>query len=85
MDTLIEEALHDVGLDKELIRLLLSFPVGMRKRLGLARTLILKPEIMLYDDLQPDWILLHQKGISKSYHGSTKKNIILHPHNHSRY
>jgi ABC-type transporter Mla maintaining outer membrane lipid asymmetry ATPase subunit MlaF len=33
---------------------------GMRKRIGLARTLILKPEIMLYDELQPALTRQHQ-------------------------
>lgn len=47
---LVEEALDSVGL-KEAIDLMPSeLSGGMRKRAGLARTMILKPEIMLYDE-----------------------------------
>jgi phospholipid/cholesterol/gamma-HCH transport system ATP-binding protein len=50
MDILIHEALHDVGLDEAIDKTPSELSGGMRKRLGLARTLILKPEIMLYDE-----------------------------------
>ena len=50
MDSLIKEALHDVGLDKAIDKTPSELSGGMRKSLGLARTLILKPEIMLYDE-----------------------------------
>jgi len=50
LDSLIKEALHDVGLDKAIDKTPSELSGGMRKRLGLARTLILKPEIMLYDE-----------------------------------
>jgi phospholipid/cholesterol/gamma-HCH transport system ATP-binding protein len=50
MDLLIKEALHDVGLDEAIDKTPSELSGGMRKRLGLARTLILKPEIMLYDE-----------------------------------
>lgn len=50
MDILIKEALHDVGLDEAIDKTPSELSGGMRKRLGLARTLILKPEIMLYDE-----------------------------------
>lgn len=50
LETLIKESLHDVGLDKAIDKTPSELSGGMRKRLGLARTLILKPEIMLYDE-----------------------------------
>ena len=50
LESLIKESLHDVGLDKAIDKTPSELSGGMRKRLGLARTLILKPEIMLYDE-----------------------------------
>lgn len=50
MDVLIKEALEDVGLGDAIDLSPSELSGGMRKRLGLARTLILKPEIMLYDE-----------------------------------
>ncbi|MDP2304197.1 MAG: ATP-binding cassette domain-containing protein [Ignavibacteria bacterium] len=50
MDLLVKEALHDVGLDDAIDKSPSELSGGMRKRLGLARTLIVKPEIMLYDE-----------------------------------
>ena len=47
---LIEEALDDVGLADTIDKMPSELSGGMRKRLGLARTLILKPEIILYDE-----------------------------------
>jgi phospholipid/cholesterol/gamma-HCH transport system ATP-binding protein len=46
----IEEALTNVGLLDVIDKTPSELSGGMRKRLGLARTLILKPEIMLYDE-----------------------------------
>jgi phospholipid/cholesterol/gamma-HCH transport system ATP-binding protein len=46
----VEEALDAVGLIDKIERNPEELSGGQRKRLGIARTLILKPEIMLYDE-----------------------------------
>ncbi len=46
----IEEVLEAVGLADAINVMPSDLSGGMRKRIGLARTLILKPEIMLYDE-----------------------------------
>lgn len=46
----IEEVLEAVGLANAIDMMPSDLSGGMRKRIGLARTLILKPEIMLYDE-----------------------------------
>jgi len=46
----IEEVLEGVGLLDAINKMPSDLSGGMRKRVGLARTLILKPEIMLYDE-----------------------------------
>ena len=47
---LVEEALQNVGLSEAIDKTPSELSGGMRKRLALARTLILNPEIMLYDE-----------------------------------
>lgn len=47
---LIYEALNDVGLAHTLNMMPEELSGGMRKRIALARTLILKPKIILYDE-----------------------------------
>lgn len=47
---LVTEALENVGLLDAIDKKPNELSGGMRKRIGLARTLILKPEIMLYDE-----------------------------------
>jgi phospholipid/cholesterol/gamma-HCH transport system ATP-binding protein len=46
----IKEVLADVGLEESIDKMPSELSGGMKKRIGLARTLILRPEIMLYDE-----------------------------------
>ncbi len=50
IDSLVVEALENVGLKDAIDKMPSELSGGMRKRIGLARTLILKPEIILYDE-----------------------------------
>lgn len=50
MDAQVFEALDNVGLREAVDLLPSELSGGMQKRIGLARTLILKPEIILYDE-----------------------------------
>jgi phospholipid/cholesterol/gamma-HCH transport system ATP-binding protein len=64
-NVLIEEALHNVGLGTTIDLMPSKLSGGMRKRLGLARTLVLKPEIMLYDEPTTGLDPITSKEISK--------------------
>lgn len=46
----IEEVLNEVGLPQTINQMPSELSGGQHKRIGIARTLILKPEIMLYDE-----------------------------------
>jgi phospholipid/cholesterol/gamma-HCH transport system ATP-binding protein len=49
-DKAVREALEDVGLEHTVDMMPSELSGGMRKRIALARTLILRPEIILYDE-----------------------------------
>ncbi|EMR01226.1 ABC transporter ATP-binding protein [Cesiribacter andamanensis] len=46
----VMESLADVGLERTVNQYPAELSGGMKKRIGIARTLILQPEIMLYDE-----------------------------------
>jgi phospholipid/cholesterol/gamma-HCH transport system ATP-binding protein len=50
IDVLVKEALKNVGLEEAIDKMPSELSGGMRKRVGLARSLILNPEIILYDE-----------------------------------
>jgi len=50
VDNMVISALEDVGLAHTIDMMPIELSGGMRKRVALARTLILKPEIILYDE-----------------------------------
>jgi phospholipid/cholesterol/gamma-HCH transport system ATP-binding protein len=50
VENLVLEALENVGLTDAIDKMPSDLSGGMRKRVGLARSLILKPEIILYDE-----------------------------------
>ncbi len=50
VDNAVEEVLEAVGLKDKINQMPSDLSGGQRKRIGIARTLILKPQIMLYDE-----------------------------------
>jgi phospholipid/cholesterol/gamma-HCH transport system ATP-binding protein len=50
VDTEVEEVLRAVGLTQTINQMPAELSGGQRKRIGIARTLILRPQIMLYDE-----------------------------------
>lgn len=50
LEDMARTALQDVGLEHAIDQMPSELSGGMRKRIGIARSLILKPEIMLYDE-----------------------------------
>ena len=64
-EALVREALKNVGLEEAIDKMPSELSGGMRKQVGLARTLILKPEIMLYDEPTTGLDPITSKEISK--------------------
>jgi phospholipid/cholesterol/gamma-HCH transport system ATP-binding protein len=50
VNTMVMEALENVGLSHTVDMMPVELSGGMRKRIALARTLILRPDIILYDE-----------------------------------
>lgn len=50
LDKMVKKALDDVGLAHTIDQKPVELSGGMKKRVGIARTLILQPKIMLYDE-----------------------------------
>jgi phospholipid/cholesterol/gamma-HCH transport system ATP-binding protein len=50
IDKAVEEVIEAVGLAQTISQMPAELSGGQRKRIGIARTLILRPEIMLYDE-----------------------------------
>lgn len=65
IDTLVKESLESVGLPDAGNLMPSELSGGMRKRIGLARTMILKPELMLYDEPTTGLDPITSKEISK--------------------
>lgn len=50
VDTMVNEALESVGLLKSIDMMPAELSGGMKKRIALARTLIMRPQLILYDE-----------------------------------
>lgn len=74
VDTAVTEALESVGLEEAIDKMPSELSGGMRKRIGLARTLILKPEIILYDEPTTGLDTITSREISELILAIQKKN-----------
>ena len=70
----IIKALDDVGLKEAIDKMPSELSGGMRKRVGLARCLIIKPEIMLYDEPTTGLDTITSREISELILEMQKKN-----------
>jgi phospholipid/cholesterol/gamma-HCH transport system ATP-binding protein len=65
IESAVVDALKNVGLEDAIDKMPSELSGGMRKRIGLARTLILKPEIILYDEPTTGLDTITSKEISE--------------------
>lgn len=70
----INDVLESVGLQEAIDKMPSELSGGMRKRIGLARTLILKPEIILYDEPTTGLDTITSREISELILSIQKKN-----------
>jgi phospholipid/cholesterol/gamma-HCH transport system ATP-binding protein len=70
----VMDALDSVGLGEAVDKMPSELSGGMRKRIGLARTLILKPEIILYDEPTTGLDTITSREISELILSIQKKN-----------
>ncbi|MEO6721184.1 MAG: ABC transporter ATP-binding protein [Ferruginibacter sp.] len=70
----LKETLDNVGLGDAIDKMPSELSGGMRKRIGLARTLILSPEIMLYDEPTTGLDTITSREISELIVDIQKKN-----------
>jgi phospholipid/cholesterol/gamma-HCH transport system ATP-binding protein len=75
-EKIIIKELEDVGLKDSIDKMPSELSGGMSKRIGLARTLILKPDIMLYDEPTTGLDTATSKEISALILEMQKKNNI---------
>ena len=73
-DEKITAVLDDVGLVEAIDKMPSELSGGMRKRIGLARTLILEPEIILYDEPTTGLDTITSREISELMLSIQKKN-----------
>ncbi|MHA4807124.1 ABC transporter ATP-binding protein [Flavitalea flava] len=72
-DALIQETLDNVGLAEAIDQMPSKLSGGQNKRIGLARTLILHPELMLYDEPTTGLDTATSKEISELMMSTKKK------------
>ncbi len=74
VEEMIIDTLESVGLGEAIDKMPSELSGGMRKRIGLARTLILKPEIILYDEPTTGLDTITSREISELILAIQKKN-----------
>ena len=74
LESQIIDVLDSVGLSEAIDKMPSELSGGMRKRIGLARTLILKPEIILYDEPTTGLDTITSREISELILEIQKKN-----------
>jgi phospholipid/cholesterol/gamma-HCH transport system ATP-binding protein len=74
IESRIMQVLDNVGLTESVDKMPAELSGGMSKRIGLARTLILKPDIMLYDEPTTGLDTVTAKEISQLILDVQKKN-----------